>query len=254
MKIGHFILLAVLCLFSASTALAQDKVSLTVKPRAIGIGILYNGTTVTATGSIPADSEAVVRFMGAPAKIHMKQTARVGGVVWMNTASVNFEQAPSVCIVSSAVDLKQLQATPGAADGLSLAGLRNSIVIEAKECKGLDVFAEFLKLKKKEGLYREISGNISYGKVTNGLKTFQAVIPLPSRLSPGVYTVYAAALRNGQIAARGEQTIEAKLEGAPALMASLAFNHSILYGFLATLIAVLAGLGVGLVFQSKGAH
>jgi hypothetical protein len=253
MKIRHLILLAVLCLFSASAS-AQDKVTLKVLPQAIGIGILYNGTTITATGSIPADSEAVVRFLGAPAMIHMKQTAKVGGVVWMNTASVSFEQAPSVCIVSSAVDLKKLETPPGAADALSLTGLKKSIVIDARECKGLDVFDEFLKMKKKEGLYREITGNISYGKTANGLKTFKALIPLPSRLSPGVYTVNVAAVRNGQIAAQGEQTIEAKLEGTPALMASLAYNHSILYGFLATLIAVLAGLGIGLVFQSKGAH
>ncbi|MDR3566452.1 MAG: TIGR02186 family protein [Syntrophobacteraceae bacterium] len=254
MKIRLLLLFAVLCLSSASAASAQDSVRLTVKPQAVDIGTLYNGTTVQASGAIPADSEAVVRFLGVPSKVHMKQTAKVGGVVWMNTASVDFEKAPSVCIVSSTQDLKKLETTPGPVDDLSLAGLRKSIVIDARECKGLDVFAEFLKMKKKEGLYREVSGNISYGKISKGVKTFQVSIPLPSRLSPGVYTVDVAAVRNGQIVARGQETIDAKLVGAPALMASLAFNHSILYGFLATLIALLAGLGIGLVFQSKGAH
>ncbi|MDR3553330.1 MAG: TIGR02186 family protein [Syntrophobacteraceae bacterium] len=254
MKIRYFTLLAVLCLFSASTASAQDKLRLTVQPQTINIGTFYNGTTLTATGSIPADSEAVVRFLGDSAEVHMKQKARVAGVMWMNLGSVTFEKAPSVCIVSSAVDLKNLASKAGAADGLNLAGMRQSIQIKSEGKCNFDIFDEFLKMKKQEGLYRQLSGNISYGKPANGQKTFRALIPLPSRLKPGAYTVDVSAVGSGGIVARGEQPIEAKLVGPPALMATLAFNYPILYGVLASLIAILAGLGIGLVFQSKGAH
>lgn len=254
MKIRHLILVAILCLFTASTASAQGDVHLRLKPQAIGIGMLYNGTTLTATGSIPADSEAIVRFIGAPTEVHLKKKGKVGDVMWMNLGSVTFKNAPSVCIVSSAVDFEHLEARAGAADGLRLVSLKKSILIDAEGNKDFDIFAEFLKLKKQEGLYRELSGNISYGKVSNGLKTFRAAIPLPSRLKPGVYTVDVAAVTNGQIVARAEKTLDAKLEGLPDLMASLAFNHSILYGVFASLIAVFAGLGIGLIFQSKGAH
>ncbi|MDA8308567.1 MAG: TIGR02186 family protein [Deltaproteobacteria bacterium] len=254
MKIRHFILPALFCLLTASSAAAQDGVRLTLRPQAIGIGTFYNGTTVTATGRVPADSEAVVRFIGAPSEIHMKQVGKVGGVIWMNQGSVTFEKAPSVCIVSSAVDLKHLEARADAVDDLSLAGLKSSILIDAQGSRDNGIFAEFVKLKKKEGLYREISGNISYAKASNGFKTFRALIPLPSRLKPGVYTVDVSAVRNGQIVARGEGTLDAKLDGLPAFMAPLAFHHSFLYGIFASLIALLAGLGIGIVFQSKGAH
>ncbi len=211
MKIKHFVLLAVLCLVLASTASAKDDVRLTLKPQTVSIGTLYNGTTVTATGSIPADSEALVRFMGATSDVHLKQKGKVGDVMWMNLGSVTFEKAPSVCIVSSAVDFQRLGAAGGEVDDLGLAGLKHSILIKAEGKKDFDVFAEFLKLKEKEGLYRELSGNISYAKASNGLKTFRAAIPIPSRLKPGVYTVEVAAIKNGQIVARGEQRLEAKL-------------------------------------------
>ncbi|MGO9531585.1 MAG: TIGR02186 family protein, partial [Syntrophobacteraceae bacterium] len=62
------------------------------------------------------------------------------------------------------------------------------------------------------------------------------------------------AIRNGEVIARAEQPLTVNLVGFPALLAQLAFGHAALYGILATLIALLAGLAVGLIFQGKGAH
>jgi hypothetical protein len=111
-----------------------------------------------------------------------------------------------------------------------------------------------LKLKQKEGLYREMFGNISYASAVDGQKTFSAKIPIPSRLTSGAYTVEVDAIRNGEVVARAEQPLTVNLVGFPALLSQLAFGHSALYGILATLIALLAGLGIGLIFQSRGAH
>ena len=106
---------------------------LTVEPEAIHIGALYNGTTLTATGSIPADSEAIVRFIGAPCDLHMKEKGKVGGVMWMNLDSITFKGAPSVCLVSSAVDFNRLEANGGdSIRVLRLSGLKESIQIEAR--------------------------------------------------------------------------------------------------------------------------
>jgi hypothetical protein len=62
------------------------------------------------------------------------------------------------------------------------------------------------------------------------------------------------AVRNGEVIARAEQPVTVSLVGFPALLAGLAFGHSALYGILATIIALLAGLGIGLVFQGRGGH
>jgi hypothetical protein len=86
------------------------------------------------------------------------------------------------------------------------------------------------------------------------MKVFKTTIPVPSRLSPGQYTVEVAAVRNDEIVARASMPVNVALTGFPALLSSLAFANGAMYGILATVIAVLAGLGIGLVFQSKGAH
>ncbi len=255
MKIRYLILFAASCLFTVSTAAAQDVARMTVEPQAISIGALYNGTTLTAKGSLPADSEAIVRFMGTSCELHMKQRGKVGGIVWMNLDSITFKGAPSVCLVSSAVDFKRLEANGGASIRiLRLSGLKGSVQIEAGGGGHENAFEELLKLKQKEGLYREMLGNISYESASQGQKSFLAEVPIPSRLSPGDYTVELDAVRNGEVIARAEQPVTVNLVGFPALLAGLAFGHSALYGILATVIALIAGLAIGLVFQGRGGH
>ncbi|MGC9194721.1 MAG: TIGR02186 family protein [Syntrophobacteraceae bacterium] len=255
MKLRLFSMLWVLFLCSAPAAGAKGEIGLSVEPHAIAIGTFYDGTTLTVSGRIPQESQAVIQFIGDRAEVFMKQKAKVGGLVWMNTGSVVFKETPSVFIVFSALDLKKLGENSGGAEGLRLASLKKTILVDAKGSGDADIVEEFIKLKQREGLYRELTGHITYGKATDGLKTFRAVIPIPSRLKPGDYSVEVAALGKGAaVAARERQMVAARLEGLPALMAALAFNHSILYGIFATLIALFAGLGIGLVFQSKGAH
>ncbi len=255
MKTLYLTIIAVLCLFSVSIASAQDVARMSVEPQIIDIGALYNGTTLTAKGSIPADSEVIVRFLGASCDLHMKERGKVGGIMWMNLDSLTFKGVPNVCLVSSAVDFDSFTANSGASvKALRLSGLKGSVQVEANGGNHNGAFEELLKLKQSEGLYRETIGNITYGAPSEGQKTFQAIIPIPSRLTPGAYTVELAAVRNGEVIAHSEQPVVANLVGFPAMLAGLAFGHSALYGILATIIALLAGLGIGMVFQSKGAH
>ena len=170
-----------LCILTVSAAAAQDAARVTgVEPAAINIGALYNGTVITATGFIPADSEAIVRFIGASCDLHMKEKGKVGGIMWMNLDSITFKGAPSVCLVSSAVDFDSLEAKGGVSIGaLRLSGLKGTVQVEASGGRHENAVEEFLKLKQKEGLYREMFGNISYQSASEGRKTFRADVPIP---------------------------------------------------------------------------
>jgi hypothetical protein len=250
-----FFVFFLICLFKVCAAGAKDDVRLRVEPEEIHIGALYDGATLIATGIVPADSEAIVRFMGTTCDLHMKERGKVAGIMWMNLDSITFRGAPSVCLVSSAVDLQGLEANGGASVRvLRLSGLRGSIQVEAEGGQHQNAIEEFLKLKQKEGLYREMFGNISYGNASEGQKSFRAEVPIPSRLIAGDYVVKLDAVRNGEVIVRSEIPVKVNLVGFPAFLSGLAFDHSALYGILATVIALLAGLGIGLVFQSKGSH
>jgi len=258
MRTQSILFAAVLLLFVGTPSHAQDQAQLAVNPQLIEIGAFFNGTTLTATGVVPSDSQVVVRFLGATCDLHMKQKGRVFGVMWMNLDSLIFRGIPSVCIVNAAENLEGLAQKTGvqgpAVEGLRLSGLKEKAQIETNGGDQAEAFAELIKLKNSEGLYRESSGNISYGEAANGQRSFRAEIAIPSRLLPGDYVVELVAVNGDGIVARAERPVTVKLVGFPALLARLAFDHAALYGVLATVIALLAGLAIGMVFDSKGAH
>lgn len=259
MKRLCFAITVVLCLSAGVHAQAQSSVQMNAEPRVLNIDAFYNGATLTATGTAPADSDVILRFVGATCDLHMKERGKVFGIMWMNLDSLIFKGVPSVCLVNSAQDLENPTGgrdpkQQSAIKALRLSGIEDIAGVESNGLDRTTAFQELLKLKQSEGLYNEIIGNISYGPAHDGTKSFKADIPIPSRLSPGAYMLELAAVSKGEIIATAQTPITVNLVGFPAMLSNLAFGHSALYGILATAIALLAGLAVGMIFQSKGAH
>jgi len=222
-----------------------------VAPSSIDIGAAYNGTSLQIDGQVPAGSQVVVRVSGAPGNVALKQKGKAFGLLWMNMNTLHFSNVPTVCLINSTVPLPELGA---AGAELGLKGLTGKIAIDPPSADRGLLLPEFLLLKSQEGLYQENVGGVKLGQAKDGSQAFSASVKIPSRLSPGSYTVEAYAVKDGAVAATASQVVAAKLTGAPAFLADLAFNHAAWYGVLASIIAIVGGLGIGLVFQSKGAH
>lgn len=259
MKRLSLILAALLWLLVGTAALAEDSIQMTVDPKPFNIDAFFDGATLTVSGTAPADDDIIVRFVGAPSELHMKERGKVLGVIWMNLDPLTFKGVPSVCLVSSAQAFDQLAGgdNPGPSPGiqaLRLAGIKDRVDIESNGLDQTTAFNELLKLKKSEGLYGEMTGNVSYGPAPDGKKSFKAEIPLPPQLTPGEYQVEVAAVKGGKVVGGAHEAVTVNLVGFAALLSKLAFGNAALYGVLATIIAIVAGLAIGLVFQSKGAH
>jgi hypothetical protein len=243
------LLAAALVLALASPGRAEDQVDLALSPADIAIGTTFDGTTLSVTGGAPADCEVVVRYVGQANELHMKQKGKALGLLWMNLGSLTFEGAPSVYLVGAA---GPLSGPVDAAFGLE--GLAGRIRLESGAGDPAVAVRELIHLKQQEGLYQMQPGVVAYGPVADGRRPFTATLRIPSRLSPGTYSVEALAVRGDALAARAERAQAVRLVSAPAMLADLAFGHGALYGVLATIIALLSGLAIGLVFQSRGAH
>lgn len=248
MKRSILLLLALLCLPAVSRAAGID---FTAQPEGIDIGAVYKGATLQVEGRVPEGTQVVLRFTGAPEDLRMKRKGKAMGLLWMNMNTLHFGKVPKVCLIDSTAPLKEL-----GLDGakLSLTGLTENITVEPATADRATLLPELLTLKEQEGLYRQSSGAVKLGEKRDGLQAFSAQLAIPSRLSPGSYSVEVFAVKDGTIQAQAARTVEARLVGAPALLADLAFNHGAWYGILASIIAILGGLAIGLVFQSKGAH
>lgn len=248
MKRAILFALCLVCLCPAAWAADLD---FAVAPQTIDIHAFYNGTTLHVTGAVPEGCQVLARFIGAPKDVVLKQKGKVFGLLWMNRDTLHFGNVPNVCLIATSAPEKAL----GQAEAdLGLAGLAKSFSIEPATADQDMLRAEFLLLKNQEGLYRQRVDAVKLGQPSGGATPFTADVAVPSRLSPGGYVVEIYAVKDGRIAAQSSRAVEARLSGAPAFLADLAFNHGALYGVLASVIAILGGLGIGLVFQSKGAH
>lgn len=235
--------LAVTLCAASLPAQAGESVELSVKPADINISASYRGTVLHAEGLAPTGSEIVARFTGASADLALRQKGKVFGLLWMNLGTVHLHNVPSVFLAASSRPLDQINGSE-----LGLAAVRNSIQVLEQKPDSLDVPAELVKLKQQDGLYRESTGGITVAD--NG--SFAVNLPIPSRLSPGTYTVEIFALRNGSVSGSVAAPVNVRLVGMPAWIDDMARNSSLLYGILSTLVAILGGLAIGMVFQGKG--
>jgi uncharacterized protein (TIGR02186 family) len=225
---------------------------ITATPTNIGMGAQYDGLHLQVNGTVPAGSDVILRFIGATDELHLRKKGKVFGLLWMNVGKVTLKNVPKVCLIDSSREFTELG---DVAIPYRLDGLRTAIEVEGDGSSDtLDVPSELLLLKQHEGLYSESAKGVTLGADNGTTRTFSADLAVPSALAPGAYQVEAVALKNGAVVGTYATAVEARLIGFPKWLSNMAFQKSLLYGVLATLIAIFSGLAIGMVFQSKGSH
>jgi len=243
-------LLGLTLLAHAAKVQATD-IDFTVEKSVINMDLYYNGASIPVKGSVPAGAQVVVRFIGKEGEVALKQKGKAMGLLWMNMNTLHFSHMPAICLVESS---SPLAGSGPAGEKLGLAGVAESIVIEPASADRQMLLPELLKLKKSEGLYREDGEAVKLESAKDGRQNFTAQVKVPSRLSPDEYSLEVFAIKDGGIIGQSSKPVTARLAGVPAFIANMAFKHGLWYGILASAISMLAGLAVGLVFKSKGAH
>lgn len=231
--------------FFASPAPAAEDCALNVLPERITIGTDYNGASLAITGSVPRGSTAVLRLVGDRGDKHFKQKGKAMGLLWMNLGTVTVKDVPGVLLIGT----DDLNAENAADAALNSAGLGFESFQGATDPA---LFEEFLHLKTHEGLYQVQRKAVSYKADDDGATGFSATLALPSALRKGAYELQLFAIRDGKVVAETTRAVNAELKGFPELLSALAYGHSLTYGVMATIIAILAGLLMTVIFKDRG--
>jgi uncharacterized protein (TIGR02186 family) len=248
-------ILAGLAILWPGLAGANQPPKLTLTPGQIRIGAFFNGTQLVVSGSVPADDQVVVRLSNKPHHMKFRIKRKLVGLLWMNRGAVSFDNLPSVYLVYTSAKLDRLGRGAGggsAAVRLGLKRLEAKARISTTSANGRKLLAELVRVKQAEGLYALEEGAVKLGPAKNGRKSFRAVVKLRARIPPGMYKVEAFAFDKAGTMTRAGQKLQVVEVGLPALVSSLAFKHGLIYGILAVLIAVLAGLVMSFLFKKGG--
>jgi uncharacterized protein (TIGR02186 family) len=235
---------------SASVCFAGGELQMQLAADTINITTFYNGTTLEVRGTAPAETDVVLEVSGPKQDVHLKEKGKVLGFLWMNKSDVTLENAPADYMIytpeNAGGDIIGLQT------GIGYQSVGQDIIINPETEDRTFIFGEYVKLMEKAGVYAINQGAVTYGPVKGGIKPFSATLIIPSKMSAGKYQVKAFALQHGVVADQVQTDLTIQLQGFPAIISSMAFNRSLMFGVMAVVIAIAAGLLVGVLFKSGG--
>lgn len=223
---------------------------LEVIPKDVRIAESFRGALVTISADIPKGGSTVVEIKGPVHDDHLLKQGRKGGL-WMSVGEVTVHGAPSVYLVMSSPDLPASKESQWGYDALQKRMEFGGAT--SKEGAGA-LFQEFVKLKESEGLYGVFPNSLKVVGSSDDRSTVEGQLMLPSNIAPGKYTISLSVLNSGKLLDQTSFELPVNMVGLPGILASLAYQHAVLYGLIAVMIAIITGFAMGFLFKGKAAH
>ena len=257
-RIG-LIVLGLLLFAPAHTVVPQstpEPSPLAVTPEKVAINLNYRGADLVVHANVPPGCAAAVRLLGRRERLILKQKGKRFGLIWMTAGEVVFDDVPIVYQAITSVPLAKLAPPQVLAE--NMLGCE-TVIAEAEDSAAWR--AELVKLKQQQGLYQltekalvPTAVGTAVVSTTNSAEPATPLVGtmhLPALAPPGEYDVTLLTFRNGQAKCIASTTVRVERTGVVRAVHQLAFEHGLLYGCIAVLAAVVAGLLCGLLFQSK---
>ena len=238
----------VVCWTGSAHADVAAGASMELTPAVVKADLMFAGESVKVSAAVPHGANVAVLCTGKAGAVRLKRKGKVWGVLWMNTGEASFGHVPSLYQLSTSAPLSKLASD----EELARLGLGYSALAAAAEPEegSAELFGAFSKLKEREGTYALRPGTV---KVTPGdsRDRIEAECPLPSKAQMGQYHVRVLAFDGGKLVQKTEKPLELRQVRLARFIADLARERGTAYGILAVGIAIIAGLGTGLLFGLK---
>lgn len=249
-QLGIMICMAVIMISGTASATLTAKAN----HDHINIDFFYHGSTVSVSGITDPGTDLIIKIASPEGHEALKEKGKVGGVLWMNVATMKFEHVPNMYTVHSTKKLediisreemdKYVVGYPALSRHAAIEPIANA------EEKG-KWFDEFIKYKEKSKLYATTDGKIEM-KDQDGKQSYYILTQWPYQAPPGDYIVSVYAVKNGKVVDQAESNVKVEQAGIVKTLAGMAKNNAAMYGLLSILSALGAGFGVGLIFRKGG--
>ncbi|MEW6387682.1 MAG: TIGR02186 family protein [Thermodesulfobacteriota bacterium] len=238
---------------------AREKVITAASKNLIEIGLSYRGDRIYFFGVNPVPgSDLIVRLTAEKdEEIKLSVKGRVGPF-WMTVKQYEVTGAPfmyklhaskPIDRIISADTAKELEIGYGAIrQGLKMHLSRGTAAPEDAD----KVFQGLIKIKEKGNLYNIVEDPKRL-EITEG-KLFKHYFRFPPAATEGRYLVESFSFDKGELVGYGKDVIEIKKVGLENWLTVTSQESPVFFGIIAVLVAVAAGLGVGMIFRKGGHH
>ncbi|HBR26882.1 MAG TPA: hypothetical protein DD732_07610 [Rhizobiales bacterium] len=233
----------------------QEEVQSDISMREISIQSNFTGIEILIFGSVdfshaPAPDEGVydviVVICIRDRPLVARRKVRVAGI-WVNGPGKTYPTVPEFYAVLATRPLRAITSeetlrTLGIGLGNLDFGGRTEGDLDEQTFR-----SAVIRLKEQQGLFQDIDDGVNF----IGRSLFRATVDLPVNVPIGRYTAAVYLFRDGTLVSKNESTLEVNKVGFERLIYLLAFRHPFLYGLLAVVMAVLAGLIGWVVFRRE---
>jgi uncharacterized protein (TIGR02186 family) len=243
----------------AVTPEAQQKVITSASKNVVEIGLSYHGDQIFFFGVNPVPgSDVVIRLTAEKEEaVKLSMKGRVGPF-WMTVKQYEVTGAPFIYKIHTSRPLSQIISKETAQElELGYDAMRHRMKMhlirgEAAPDDAEVVWKGLLKIKERANLYNIVEDpkrlEIAEGRL------FKHYFRFPAAATEGRYMVESFCFKDGQLVGYGKDVIEIKKVGLEHWLTQTSKNSAIFYGIMAVVVALGAGLLVGVIFGKGGHH
>lgn len=236
---------------SAPKGQIVEKIESDLSSRRIEIESNFTGQQIVIFGTIenskqsefePGLYDVVVVVKGPRETIVARRKSKVAGI-WINTWSLTLGNAPGYYAVLSRREVHEIASdTVLNAYGMGFDAIGFRPIgknVPALAAQGLSEFTNaVIRIMQREGLYIYDPD----GVVFVGRNLFRATVNLPANVPVGNYATDVYLLRNGEVLSHNRSNLRITKAGFERFVYAAAFDYPLLYGIVAVIVAIIAGL------------
>jgi len=232
-----------LALATPRSAIAQLIVDLSNHLVAITTG--FTGTEVLLFGTTEGKGDVVVVVRGPESEVVVRRKARKLGI-WVNEAEMTFQGVPGYYAIAANRPLREfLPERVAARHQIGVDNLRFSAPEGAASGKTEAFRAALIRNKIRQNLFFAEPERIAF----LGNRLFRTDMQFPANAPVGTYIVQIFLVEDGEVVNAEITPLVVSKVGFEAGVFHFAHRHSLAYGVLAILIAVVAGWIASAVFR-----
>ena len=239
---------AFVCFIFLITALPASGRELAIDLTKTNVPITANfvGSDLMLYGASDSGGDVIVVVRG-PNKDHIIRRKKKSAIIWINDMEITFLDAPSYYFLASTRPLNNFLSDNIArreqigypAMALKVKGfIENASIIK-------DFRKALIKKKKKQGLYGEGPGLVSY----KGKHLFRTRLHFPANVPVGDYNIDIYVFKDGKIVNKESTVLPIQKKGIEAQVYNFAHQHALSYGIMAILVAAFAGWLASVLFR-----
>ncbi|MDV7340417.1 TIGR02186 family protein [Terasakiella sp. A23] len=247
------LILTIFCLSlpaSAQSPMVSDEIVAALDDHLVAIDTGFSGSKVLLFGATEGEGDVVVIVRGPSNREVVRRKERVMGV-WANKEKVAFSDTPVFYNIATSGNLEEL--VPASTRQRLELGPDNLNTYLAPEYKNIgdkkkeEFWQALLRAKKRDGLYAESATPVKF----LGKRLFRADIEFPANIPVGTYLVYVYLVKDKDVVSTQITPLFVSKIGVEAGIYDFAHRHSLAYGVIAVVIALLSGWIASVAFRKK---